>query len=311
MGSRSHRSPDTDDPPGRPRRLRRASSDAVTRAGAVSLTAAVLLAGCAGSGTPGAATGRTPAAPSPSADAATETEPAATLRLTLELDRMVDQGLLVQPAQVITAGDGPTATEVVSAFGGQITVTSGPTGGPALRFPEFSRSRTAPMAVITVASGSTGWMDPEDLGFRFGADVVLDEVSWASARDNGNNVVQRGLYNDTSQFKLQVDRGRPSCAFKGDQGRVYVGADRKLRPGVWYRLECARQGDELIIAVGRVRPNGTVADVREKRVSREVGSMSFATTTPVSVGGKVSGAELAGAVDQFNGAISRVFVGPW
>lgn len=310
MGSRSHRSPDADDRPGRPRPLRQTSSDAAIRAGAVSLTAAVLLAGCAGSGTPGATTGRTPAAPSTSAEAAAAD--AAALRLTLGLDSMVDLAVGVQPGHVITTGDGPTATEVVSAGGGRITATSGPTGGPALRFPEFSGSENAPKAVITVASGSTGWLDPEDLGFRFGADLVLDELSWGSARDNGNNVVQRGLYNDTSQFKLQVDRGRPSCAFKGDQGRVYVGAEQKLRPGVWYRLECARQGDELIIAVGRIRPNGTVADVREKRVAREVGSISFATTTPVAVGGKVSEArELAKAGDQFNGAISRVFVSPW
>lgn len=322
MASPSHPCPDIRDRPdtdrpatrdrlGLPPRRGRPSPLATTTA--VAVVVAGVLAGCAAPSTPAEPPPAPRPLPSDATGAAVEPEPAAALRLALGLDPVVEDGQLVLTEHLVMAAeDDSSATEVVSARGGTITVTSGPTGGPALRFPRFSRSEQPPSAAITVVGGTSDWMDPEDRAFRFGADVRLDARSWGSEHDNGDNLVQRGLHEDRSQFKLQVDRRRPSCSIKGDDGRAYVAAERRLRSGVWYRVECARGDDELLIAVARIGRDGSIRGLREKSVTGTVGSMSFPSHTPLAVGGKVSGpTSMLRDADQFNGAISGVFVTPW
>ena len=116
--------------------------------------------------------------------------------------------------------------------------------------------------------------------FAFGADIRLTEEPSPAA---GMNVFQFGAAGaGLSQWKLQVDYGRPSCRWSDGTTAVLLmgGEPRSRLPiGVWYRVRCARLSPVLFeiqildrasgelfgppvqqfAAVGPIRPTGTVA----------------------------------------------------
>jgi hypothetical protein len=180
--------------------------------------------------------------------------------------------------------------------------------GRALRFPPFSSRGGATPAVVTVTPEVTSDLDVGSERFGVSVDIRLDSESCCSKSDNGNNVVQRGLYDDPAQFKIQIDDGTVSCRISGSTGIVFVRDSQPIEPQTWYRVGCVREGDEVTLTVAEF-------DTRSSSHRRIVGTgrtgeLRFADT-PIAIGGKVysSGAVVNGDSDQFNGLVDNVVFG--
>jgi hypothetical protein len=210
----------------------------------------------------------------------------------------------------LRANSGGTALDVeeVTNNGGAISSVAGRNGaGTAARFPHFE-AVTPPQTVLTVVDRrESDDLDPGSAKFRFGAQFNLDATSEGSPSDDGNNLVQRGLYSAETQYKLQVDDDHPGCRVKGRAGTVSVTSSRAVTPGTWYRVVCIRDGSTVTLVVSRLSD--------DKRwvysASGVTGSMHPASRTlPLSVGGKVTsrGTLRADDADQFNGVIDNVFL---
>jgi hypothetical protein len=145
-------------------------------------------------------------------------------------------------------------------------------------------------------------LNPGSGDFSFGADFSLDQQS-TGVQDNGDNLMQRGLYADRGQWKLQVDHGLVSCRIKGDQNSAVAKVYPQVVRGVWYRASCARHGDKVTATLQRL---GT-ATVSSASVTRAIGSVDT-SGHPMSVGGKANrnGNAVSGNSDQFNGAVDNV-----
>ena len=202
----------------------------------------------------------------------------------------------------------PGATvRTVTADGGSTRHVAGPAGGgQAVRLPAFS-SGTSPKAAFSVVdTEGADDLEPGSANFAFGADFAIDKVSTGSVQDNGNNLVQRGLYNDAAQMKIQVDGARPSCRLKGSSGEVLMTSPVAVTPGTWYRTTCRRTGSTLTFKLIRLSDGVTWT----RTVTRSLGSFSYATGTPFSTGGKLTSATrfTGGSSDQFNGTVDRAFL---
>lgn len=121
------------------------------------------------------------------------------------------------PARLANQGSAPVRTSVSSDGGGRITSIAGRTGSGdhALRMPGFDPTAPSPRAALLVANdGSDDRLNPGTSRLSFGADVTLDSASAsgaASSRDDGDNLLQRGVWADRAQWKLEVDGRRPTC----------------------------------------------------------------------------------------------------
>ncbi|HXH57210.1 LamG domain-containing protein, partial [Iamia sp.] len=146
--------------------------------------------------------------------------------------------------------------------------------------------------------------------FEFGADVVLDATSESGAvgsTDNGDNLVQRGLFDDLSQYKLQLDARRPSCRVKGSVGAVFVTASMSVQPGRWYRVRCVRDGSTVSIAVTTWADDGTPTVVTRSATGPTGDMAPSRPTVPLSIGGKLSASgESVTSTDQLNGVVDNV-----
>ena len=205
------------------------------------------------------------------------------------------------------ANDGrtPLTVRTVARNGGRIASTTGPSGG-AVRLPAYQASN-APVAVLAVTdTDGTDDLAPGTARFTFGADFALDAKSQGSRTDNGNNLVQRGLYDHRMQFKLEVDGNRPLCRVKGSGGAVSVKSSRTVTPGVWHRAVCERSGSRVTLTVTRLSDGVKWASSR----SGATGSLQPSSrSVPVSVGGKLDATgSLARSADQFNGTVDNAFV---
>ena len=125
---------------------------------------------------------------------------------------------------------GSPITEVVNAgsggrggphrAGGRSSHAIGATGSIAADFRRTTGRRAAPGPCSRSPTRDADRLEPGTARFTFGADVKLDAVNDGGDYDNGNNVVQRGRFNDTTQFKLQIDAGKASCRVAGAKGAV-------------------------------------------------------------------------------------------
>lgn len=226
-------------------------------------------------------------------------------------------GAALRPTDVHVAGTVDVVTKVVSSGGGRVrveAVEAGDAGDRAARFPSFDAAPGAPASAVLVKSGGTNdGLDPGERDFTFGADVRLDESSesdTAGSADNGNNVLQRGLYLDPAQYKLQVDHGFASCRVAGSEGALDVRSKVEIRPGVWYRLACARSGDSLTMTADELTPKG-FENVDHQVSHGDTGRVRTGSRSEfLSVGAKVGrdGTIPTGSTDQFNGLVATVFV---
>lgn len=213
-------------------------------------------------------------------------------------------------------GRAAVETSVVTAYGGGLaSVGSRATQGSAVQFPAFNPAGSGARAVIKVVN-TTGadQLAPGTQDFSWSADFRLDADTESSAKgshDNGNNLLQRGLFGDT-QFKLDVDDRRPSCRLRGstgDTGAVRVRAPMTVTADQWYNATCTRAGNTLTVAVRSFDATGNVTQQWSSSATSSAGfgSVTWAKVdTPLSIGGKLSATgKLPGYGDQFNGAVDN------
>lgn len=295
-------------PPGRsaargaPHALQRAAKTGRQSAGALvtstSMAGAALvlvLVGCSATAGPEAA----PRAQAP--------EPRSTATLALDFeDRAAALGTVIPGAD--NAGTAAINSRVVTAAGGRIRREVGIGGGYAVRFPRFTGRGPTAAAVLLVHARGADFLAPGNRDFRFGLDFRLDEESWGSETDNGDNLLQRGLFSDPEQYKIQVDRGVPSCRVKGRRGEALVRGERTIEAGVWHRISCTRRADRLTLVV-RVRSGARWRPWETARVKAVAGALHFrGVSPPLAVGGKVDadGVVAISSTDQFNGTVDNV-----
>jgi hypothetical protein len=177
----------------------------------------------------------------------------------------------------------------------------------AARFPAFAQSSNPPLAILTVVD-RTGADDlqPVDQKFRFGADFSLDAKSQTSPVDNGNNLIQRGLYDAPMQYKLEMDGNRPRCRVKGDAGAVLVKAGMTVQPKTWYRATCLRSGSTVTLTIERRDDGKTWTFHRSGRI----GALRISRSVPLTVGGKAKSPTRINtkASDEFNGKVDNAFL---
>ena len=200
----------------------------------------------------------------------------------------------------------------VSSVGGG-EVLAGPdrlTGGHSLRFERFRPDQPATPAVVVVrpSLGAPDATEPGNRSFSFGAEFAVDGSAGVSSTDNGDNLVQRGLFGAGAQYKIELDNRRPSCRVAGSEGAVQVRAVEQVDAGEWYRVRCRRVGDTVTLRV--VTPTGDGEKlVQDYTEQGRTGSVSYgAGDAPFTIGGKTDedGRVLVGASDQFNGLVDDV-----
>jgi hypothetical protein len=182
-------------------------------------------------------------------------------------------------------------------------------GTSALRFPSYSPEVQSPRLVLVINPvGATDLLNPEAKDFSFGADLRLNEVSSGEGGDNGDNVLQRGLFSDASQYKLQVDKRVPSCTVKSGKAQLFLKFDDGLDEG-WFRLRCDYAAGSLTLSVNQIHTD-RVEELGNKTKSASIGPIGFSARTPATIGGKLgsNGELVLNQSDQFNGELDNVFV---
>lgn len=192
----------------------------------------------------------------------------------------------------------------VSSAGGEVDPAAGWRGASA-RTPQFSPDSPARPAVVVVKPRTGDPLSPGTRDFSFGAHFDLDSRSRGSTTDNGDNLIQRGLYANV-QYKIQVDRRVVSCRVAGSSGAVSVRASTTVDPGDWYRAICTRTGGQVTLTLTKYA--GSSPTTWRWSARGTIGALNYAST-PLSVGGKVNaqGDVLATDSDQFNGRIDEAF----
>lgn len=228
--------------------------------------------------------------------------------LVLNVPASSSRGSRLTGAVTVGTANVDVDVDVVTLNGGSIRNGSGLDGAAAFDYPPFVYSSTPPLAVMRVTnSSSRDDLAPGSVDFTFGADFTLDSLSTGSPVDNGNNLIQRGLYGNSSQYKIDVDAGNVSCRVKGSTGSVVVQSSGKVRPGLWYRVRCSRFGQRVQLSITEYLLDGSTKFTRDTRWG-DTGSLVWSNSqTPLAVGGKMTsrGAILSTASDQFNGSVGK------
>ncbi len=276
------------------------SSSRVVRSTVLGLAACVMVSACAAG----------PGAPRPAAARSATDTSTAGLQRVVNIDFEKAPGPMGAPvgsfAQYRTSA---IAVDVVALGGAasKLVYTPGVGGGHAISFPSraaIGKERVA-LRILTLTDPDP--LSPGRSDFTFGADIRIDDPSSA---DDGDNVLQRGLFSDTSQYKIQLDDHRPSCRVAGNEGEVTVKATDTLPTGQWYRIRCTREGNKVVLSVGAINEAGDAPNPTVFSDFRPTGSVAILrTSTPLSVGGKVTatGDVVESNTDQFNGSIDNVF----
>jgi len=220
-------------------------------------------------------------------------------------DRVAPVGEIVP--SVANRGTADLGSGVVTHAGGRIVRAAGRDSGYAIRFPEHTGTVGAPAAMLLLHSrADADLLNPGDRDFAFGADVLPDPISAGSETDDGNNIIQRGLYEDDIQYKLQLDGGVPSCRLAGSEGIAVIVAQDPVPAEAWHRITCERRGDVVSLEVERLDEPGDV--VLTEQVTEPVGALVLRRSTPLVIGGKVDadGRVVVSSTDQFNGVIDNV-----
>lgn len=217
---------------------------------------------------------------------------------------------------LVSSGTAPVDVAMLTLRGGRVRRTDGP-DGTAARMPAWRHHR-AVAAAVEVRPRSTTSGDPlqlADSSFEVGADFRLNPRSEGGRHDDGDNLLQRGLFTDVSQVKVQVDHGVPSCRVAGDAGELVASTGIPVERGAWYRLRCLRDGGSLTIRLAAlVRPAAggppVALALEESTVAGVVGTLSWPRETPFTVGAKATpdGEIVRSETDQFNGAVDNVYL---
>jgi hypothetical protein len=205
-------------------------------------------------------------------------------------------------------GTAPVSISWTRIAHGQVRPIAGPEDIAGLDMPDFTTSPVYPRAVLVVRSESGhDDLSPGDEDFWWGADFQLDAVSTApTGPDNGDNLLQRGLWGESAEYKAEVDLRRASCVVHGAAGTLLVRARMSAQSGKWYRMRCYREPESLTVTVRELGPGGW-GPTTQARVSGPIGAVSFPASMPISIGGKIAenGDVIRRATDQFNGWIAN------
>ena len=205
-------------------------------------------------------------------------------------------------------GTAGVTSRVVTQDGGNAVRARG-RSGYAVRFPKASSAANPPRAVLRVTNDAQDQLSPGRSWFKFGAEVRLFADSDGTQTDNGDNVLQRGLYDDQAQYKLQVDKRRPECRVKGARGAVLVRSTVRMKARDWYRLVCTRDDSAVTLRVVHFLRDGSRSSTTKTNVGRTGSVAAETASVPMSVGGKLSAAGLPMAsTDQLNGVVDEVFL---
>lgn len=193
--------------------------------------------------------------------------------------------------------------------GGKLTAGKAPGGKTAYRFPPFVASGKYPRAAVIVNNASPDdTLDPGEKPFAWGASFKVDAKSKGRESDNGDNLIQRGLFSEPTFYKAELDDDKPACTVRGTAGLVIVRSTQPARPNVWYRMRCDRVGRYLSVRVWEIaRPLAVNSEVEFGKM----GNLDMRRLNPpLSIGGKVSpnGQLIVSATDQFNGLVAEPFV---
>ncbi|HYO52881.1 hypothetical protein [Archangium sp.] len=214
-----------------------------------------------------------------------------------------------------TAGSGVVATALY-ANGGVLKVAAGRgTGNLAVAAPAHisTATGTPKSAVIRVSNaGTTDHLDPGTGNFSFGADFALNTASaTAGSKDDGDNLIQRGLASSATQYKIQIDGGKPSCVLRQQTTTLTAKATQVIERNMWYRAVCNRTttGGETTVTLTVTRLGDGTAVPAQAGTGPAL-DLSIATTVPLSLGGKLndSGTLVLSSTDQFNGRIDNAFL---
>lgn len=203
---------------------------------------------------------------------------------------------------------------VVSADGGTVGATAGRSAsdGQAVRFPPTDPTAPAPRAVIQATNvGGSDLLDPVGRRFEYGTDFTLDATSAdldPKSIDDGDNLMQRGRYDDVTQYKLEIDHRQPICRVKGRRGEVTVVAGTQVEPDRWYRARCIRTADGVAVSVSWWNADGSLATRTFSKAGATGDMTTEAASVPLSVGGKLGANGVAGDADQFNGRLDNTYV---
>lgn len=205
---------------------------------------------------------------------------------------------------------GKVGSRSLQANGGQLVQVPSGNGTSALKFPSYDSGKTGPRLVLALEpEGGRDDLNPGAGDFSFGADLRLnEESSEKGSDDDGDNVLQRGLFSDAFQYKLQVDKRVPSCTVKAGAERLFVDLDQAFDDG-WYRVRCDYRAGTLTLSASRVLQD-RIEPLAVRSVQGTPGPLQFAVKTPVTVGGKITpqGELVFTQSDQFNGDLDNVFV---
>lgn len=204
---------------------------------------------------------------------------------------------------------GATIREVATNNGSLTFVDSYPDAGQAMQLPAFDPTDSGPHAVLEVIPGPNDLLNPGAEPVSISADIQLATGQSAAEQgsDNGDNIIQRGLFDAPAQIKLQADHDVASCRVRGSDGELVARSKLKLKRGSWYRVSCARADETLTISDAPIIGGdiGKAVEVSEQGV---IGAIDFGPGVPLSIGGKVNddGTVTAKASDAFNGIIDNV-----
>lgn len=211
------------------------------------------------------------------------------------------------------AGTLPVRVEIVTLGQGEVRTAPSEVGqGYALDFPSYSAKDPGFAIISVVGTGRDDVLSPGDDPFTFGADLAIDDNQTSGSEgDNGDNLIQRGLFEGSGQYKIQVDHRRITCRVQGLSGAVIVKAKETVKPGEWYRSRCTRRGDDVTLAVAPLDENGE-GEWTEVTETGPIGAVVMPDHTPLTVGGKLAadGTLFPSSTDQFNGKIDRVVYRP-
>ncbi|MEU4620309.1 hypothetical protein AB0G04_10080 [Actinoplanes sp. NPDC023801] len=216
-------------------------------------------------------------------------------------------GDLTAAGQVADSSGKGLHGNILIGTGGTVTPVTDPGGNRFLRFPGGSCT-TAPCPQAIIRPAGTVSLVPGDAGegrFVFGADIRLTELPSAAA---GQNVFQFGAAGvGVSQWKMQVDGGRPSCRWSDGTEFVLLPANLTLSVGTWYRVTCVRLSPVLF----QIRVHDPVTGRQLAPPAQRTGPLQdILPSGAVVIGGKrVNAAQSDVDTDQFHGDLDNIEFG--
>ena len=200
--------------------------------------------------------------------------------LTVAVGNSTAQSSLLRASDLTVGGAKRSTLDVLTQGGARLKVARGLAGHSAIRFPTYASSRVGHVAIVRVLPTGSDWLSPRRSPLSFGLDLKLDPVSDGNRRDNGDNAMQRGLFTDDAQYKIQVDHRQASCVIRGSAGRVIADLDGRLKADQWYRVGCARSGDTVTLTVATLDRSGQAVSVKTVKAHGSIGSAGLHAALP-------------------------------